>query len=624
MRLKLPLLFAAVLLATNAHAASDADWSDCKSSKAQTAIDGCTRVLGDTALNAYDRATAHNYRGRGYRRSGDYDRAIAEYNEAIRLRPDYHTAFNNRGLAYRYKRNYDQAIADYSEALRLKPDYSTAYHNRGRAYRYKGDYDQAIADYSEAIRLKPDYSTAFNNRGIAYRLKGDYDQAIADYSEAIRIKLDYATAYNNRGVAYRYKGEYDLAIADYDKALELDPDYASAFSNRGLAYRRKGEYDRAIADYNEALRLDPDYATAFNNRGLAYRYKGEYDLAIADYDKALELDPDHATAYRNRGNVYVDKGDYDQAIADFGQAIRADPEYTAAYTSRALAYQQKGDTERAIAEFRAALAVPQKYENGEWAHRTAREQLAVLEQGPDQPDPVVLPDRRVALVIGNSNYHSVSKLPNPKRDAQTVADAFRRLGFAEVELLNDLSKQAMERALIDFTGRAQSADWAVIYFAGHGMEMDGENYLVPVDAQLKQDRHVRLETVSLDDVLEAAGGADTLRLVILDACRDNPFAAQMQRTVTTRSIGRGLARIEPTGGTLVAYAARDGQVALDGEGDNSPFVSAFVQHLGEPGLDIRLMFAKVRDTVMAATNNQQQPFTYGSLPGTELTFRPVE
>jgi hypothetical protein len=230
--------------------------------------------------------------------------------------------------------------------------------------------------------------------------------------------------------------------------------------------------------------------------------------------------------------------------------------------------------------------------------------------------------RRVALVIGNSSYGAVGMLPNPTRDASALAEALRQLGFANVTLLTDLSKGAMERALIDFADEAQGADWALVYFGGHGLEMEGENYLVPIDAQLKQDRHVKLEAISLDEVLDTVRGAKTLQLVILDACRDNPFLQQMTRTLSTRSVSRGLARIEPTGAELVVFAARDGQVAMDGDGENSPLVTALLQHLEEPGVEINLLFRKVRDSVMAATNNAQQPFTYGSLPGTELYFVP--
>jgi hypothetical protein len=228
---------------------------------------------------------------------------------------------------------------------------------------------------------------------------------------------------------------------------------------------------------------------------------------------------------------------------------------------------------------------------------------------------------RVALVIGNSHYSAVGHLPNPPRDAAVLARSLREAGFKTVQVENDLGSEAMRRALRDFSAEAARADWAVIYYAGHGIEIGGQNYLVPIDARLKSDRDVQFETVPLEQVLTSIEGARKLRLVILDACRDNPFAQQMTRSLASRSVGRGLARIEPDGGTLVAYTAKHGQVAQDGEGENSPFVSALVKHIGTPGTEINFLFRKVRDDVLAATGRMQEPFVYGSLPGENFYFR---
>jgi uncharacterized caspase-like protein len=184
----------------------------------------------------------------------------------------------------------------------------------------------------------------------------------------------------------------------------------------------------------------------------------------------------------------------------------------------------------------------------------------------------------------------------------------------------DTTRDKLVAALRTFADEADRADWAMIYYAGHGIEVGGLNYLVPVDARLKTDRDVQDETIPLDRVLSAIEGAKKLRMVVLDACRDNPFIAQMRRTITTRSIGRGLARVEPEGGTLVAYAAKHGQVALDGAGQNSPFVTALARRLGTPNLEINKLFRLVRDDVLAATGRRQEPFVYGSLPGEDFFF----
>lgn len=228
-----------------------------------------------------------------------------------------------------------------------------------------------------------------------------------------------------------------------------------------------------------------------------------------------------------------------------------------------------------------------------------------------------LAEKRVAFVVGNSSYQNVGALTNPANDAAAITDMFRKAAFDVVESRRDLKNTEMRRALRDFTEKARDADIAVIYYAGHGIEVDGTNYLIPVDAALERDTDAYDEAIALDRILQAIEPAKQLRLVILDACRDNPFANQMKRTmsVASRSVTRGLASVEPEAGTLIVYAAKDGETALDGNGTNSPFVQAFVKNLQTPGLEVRRLFDYVRDDVMDATAQKQQPFSYGSLSG---------
>lgn len=228
-------------------------------------------------------------------------------------------------------------------------------------------------------------------------------------------------------------------------------------------------------------------------------------------------------------------------------------------------------------------------------------------------------EKRVALVLGNAAYQNVAPLPNPVNDGAVIADTLRQAGFDVVDSRHDLPATETRRALRDFADRALDADIAVVYYAGHGMEVDGTNYLIPVDAKLERDSDVYDEALSLDRVLVAVEPAKQLRLVILDACRDNPFAKIMKRTVASRSIGRGLARIEPTSpNTLIAYSAKAGSTALDGDARNSPFTLALAKHLTTPGLDVRKAFGFVRDDVLKTTGNRQEPFVYGSLGGDDV------
>jgi hypothetical protein len=227
--------------------------------------------------------------------------------------------------------------------------------------------------------------------------------------------------------------------------------------------------------------------------------------------------------------------------------------------------------------------------------------------------PAAAEGKRVALVIGNGTYRSVPALPNPPNDAADIAAGFRRLGFA-VTLITNGSFDEMRRGLITFGRDAAGADMAAVYFAGHGMEIAGENWLIPVDAELKKDSDAANEAISLRTVMLQVATTTSLGLVILDACRNNPFAAKMQRALAQRAAATGgLGRIEPVGNVLVAYAARDGTTALDGDGRNSPFTAALLHNLETPGVEVTFMFRNVRDDVMEATANEQQPFVYGSL-----------
>ncbi len=226
---------------------------------------------------------------------------------------------------------------------------------------------------------------------------------------------------------------------------------------------------------------------------------------------------------------------------------------------------------------------------------------------------------RVALVIGASNYQQVPPLTNPKNDATDIGKMLEDIGFT-VSLVSDPGHLALQRAFRSFKRQALNADVAIIYYAGHGIEVEGQNYLIPTDADLSIDSDVLFETVPLTSALESVTGARRLSLVIVDACRDNPFANKIVRSVETRSIGRGLAYIEPTGNTLVAYAAREGTVALDGDARNSPYAEALLESLPKPGIEIGLMFRRIRDRVVQMTDGQQEPFLYGSLSAEPFYF----
>ena len=235
---------------------------------------------------------------------------------------------------------------------------------------------------------------------------------------------------------------------------------------------------------------------------------------------------------------------------------------------------------------------------------------------------VVLADGRVALVVGNSTYAHIGRLPNPENDAADMSAALRRLGF-EVTTELDADRVELTAALRAFTRRSAGADVSLVFYAGHGIEMDGVNYLVPVDARLERDVDVRFEAVTVDDLLVSTSGA-SLRLLILDACRNNPLARSMQRTAATRTVSGGsFADLNEDllgDETLVAYAAAAGTTAADGRGRNSPYTAALLSHLETP-LEIGLLFRRVRAQVLSATNGAQRPHEYHSLVGEHYLTR---
>ena len=220
---------------------------------------------------------------------GDYKGAIADYDSAIRLKPDYATAYYNRGLAKGKLGQHFAAIADYDSAIRLKPDDANAYNNRGIVKSNLGQHFAAIADFDSAIRLKPDDADVYYNRGTAKGKLGQHFAAIADYDSTIRLNPDHADAYNNRGIAKRALGQHFDAIADYDSAIRLKPDDAQAYLNRGNAKSKLGQHSAAITDFDIAIRLNPDYAQAYNNRGIAKALLNRISEAKQDVRTALRL-----------------------------------------------------------------------------------------------------------------------------------------------------------------------------------------------------------------------------------------------------------------------------------------------------------------------------------------------
>ncbi len=581
--------------------------------------------------------------------------------------------YASRGAARLDRKDCDGALADFDAAVRLRPHDPNNHGGRGLVfYSCKADFAQAAAAFSEVIRLSPRDAAAYDIRANAKKFLGDLDGAISDDSMAIGLDPGVAMYYGNRAIAWSEKGDAPRALADFNRDVEMEPNVAAAFNNRGHFFLERKDIEQAIGDFTEAIRLDPKYSKAYANRSDAWRLKGDLDRSLADVDQAIELDPRDPLNYARRADTLRYRGDYAQSLAEYDRALAIMPDYIPAFTGRGLTYERIGDAGAARAEFARALASRSYLANLDYSKsslETARARIAALDSGAPLPviapaprraesatsiptptvaAPVVEPaaaratsasqGRRIALVIGNSAYRSANELNNPQKDARAVGRSLQNIGFADVTIVIDATREKLQQALRAFSDDARNADWAMVYYAGHGVELNGIDYLIPVDARIASESDAPSQAIALTDVTAAIAGARKLKLVLLDACRDNPFEAPASTPskpdvvastsgsggeAGTRSLSqslgkaRGLAPVRPDDGTLVFFAAKEGQAALDGDGGNSPFAVAVVQRLATPGVEISKLFRLVRDDVMEATAGRQEPFLYGSLPGRE-------
>jgi tetratricopeptide (TPR) repeat protein len=559
------LLLGLVMHAATGPARAAGDIETCRNNSAEPAarLAACESVIADEKITGPSRAAAFWYRGDSLMKKRDYDGAIAAFSASHEIAPQNINVINQRGIAYSSK----------------------------------GDDERALADYDLCLQLRPTYGSAYNNRGLIFMRRGELQRALDEFNLAVKhISNDQGRYlhYYNRARVQRLLKAYDASLADFAEAQEANPDGPQVPAYRCRTYIDMGRFDDALADCNTALAKTPNNVYALTGRAIAYFGKGNLDAALNDYDQVLRINPNYVRAYVGRGQLFEKRRNLAAARADYraaASAVAARRDDIETTQARALAKARLEVLLGAVAPAPAGKALPS----------------APQPSGP----------RKVALIVGNGAYRNVAPLANPPRDAKLIASTFRELGFATVTMVPDLGRDKFFAALHEFGVEAEKADWAVVYYAGHGMEIGGVNYLIPVDARLKADSDAETQAVALEQVIASVAGAKKLRLVMLDACRDNPFEKTMQRTIALKLVNRGFSNIEPEAGFMVVYAAKHGETALDGDSQNSPFATVLARVIKEPKLEVRKLFDVVRDDVWKATNRAQQPFTYGSLPGRE-------
>ena len=231
--------------------------------------------------------------------------------------------------------------------------------------------------------------------------------------------------------------------------------------------------------------------------------------------------------------------------------------------------------------------------------------------------------KRLALVIGNAEYTHAGALANPANDAKGMTQALEALGFAVATGI-DLARDPMENAFFDFETAIRDAEVALLFYAGHVLQVKGENYLIPVDANIEMEMHLKRRAFSLSEVLE--NERTRTNLIFLDACRNNPFTRLLSRTLGLegeRTLRRGLAEVRAARGTFIAFATSPDAVALDGKGKNSQFTAAILKHIGTPGLSVTDMMTDVVNEVTQTTGDKQQPWQQSNLRA-KFYFKPLE
>jgi len=445
------------------------------------------------------------------------------------------------------------------------------------------------------------HAVAKNDNQACDNADADPDAAIVACGRIIshgQTKGGYSlpVAYVHRGQAYQDKADFDHAIADFSDAIRLKPAMSGYFAMRGAAREKSGAVDGALSDFRQSANLDAANQEALSGiKRIETRSMAAPASAVAS---ARPAGPASSSVPAPPPEAVVTTAADPHAAPVPPAALASAPVSPVVVASTAVA---------ASAAVAASSAMPAPGIVAASASMPAPPPASAAQAG-----------ARVALVIGNGAYVNANALPNPPNDAKAIAGVLRQIGFDVQEGVN-LNRADMESQFREFLHKATNASVVLFFYAGHGMQVDGKNYLVPVDAKLAQASDLPFETIEIDKLMEALGDPGHTNIILLDACRDNPLArsfASHLPAARSAAVGGGLAAYSAVGtGTLIAYATAPGQTALDGQGADSPFTTSLMHILPTPGLEIRQVLTRVRAEVAAATGNRQIPWDNSSLMG---------
>lgn len=329
---------------------------------------------------------AYNNRGKAYADRGDFEKALADYNQAVRINPYYAKTYISLAYLYENHGKYAQAMDNFSKAIFVNPGSQVALTGRGALFQRTGDAVSALADYDRALAVDPHYGLAYEKRGELFMQTGQWQEALSDFKRSLQLgfsvrkdlldlsrqklneksrgtteKTQSPEFYNNRGQMYGMRGQADLALADFLKAIELKPDFDEAHNNAGIVFMMKGKTDEALKHFETASAIDPKNTEAQFNLGEFYYSKGHIDRAFGYYQKVIELNPKSSAALNRRGLIYGIKQKWDEALEDFNTALALDPRNREIYKNRGVVLEHKRMFKQALENYHLALALDPRF-----------------------------------------------------------------------------------------------------------------------------------------------------------------------------------------------------------------------------------------------------------------------
>ncbi len=506
-------------------------------------------------------------------------------------------------------RKWNEALTSYEAALRIDPQNADAYLGLGDVYLETGKWKEALESYKKAVAVAPRNADAQYALGDAYNRMRMHGDAFAPLVKAVQLDPNFAEAHYGIGYAYLSGEQYDKSLSFFKRAIALKPDYDDAHYSLAIAYLHLGNQKGLDDERKKLATLNPNLAKNLADEiqkfNPAFQTAVDQTLVAANESPAPSptkpASPPPSPTPSNPIPERTASAGIDEAALWNSIKDSKDPEdfhyYLRTYPTGRFADLARSRVPKKTPPF----ATPEPSAES----RASGFQDRQLQRDPSRP----ATERRTALVIGNGAYTHAPPLKNPPNDARDMVVTLKTLGF-EVTAGINVNQREMKRLIREFGMNLKSGGAGLFYYAGHGVQSKGRNYLIPVDAEIQSEPEVEDFGVDVNLVLNFMDDAQNgLNIVILDACRDNPFARSF------RSATNGLAQVDAPTGTLIAYATAPGRVASDGAGRNGLYTSELLRQLPAPGLAVTEVFMRVRAEVMKQTANKQVPWEASSLVG---------